>query len=474
MAHTAPDIIVLQGRLTMIRSFTSLFHTTTDIKLFNSKQLLKTQDNVKLLNEGYRKSYLAKIKRLVNAPDVYYDGLYEPIFAKIAELWQELPDIVTLKPEEKRITALIDNALLRACYALTIRSYVNFPSGGSEQQIKEEYALWTYVVATSALLWHCGRLCTHYMISLCDPQGLHQRYWSALEGTLLSQSEQYKIRDIDPDSGRPAHLMTPLLAQQQLTSDGFHWLTAHPQALDAWLMALNDEQGENGEISAMLSLVNQLLDGQIQLSDLVAQLHLEHTDLLQTLERLHEWHKQNLVAGLLHTEQQQHQADHLDTQAGEAFLVWLRDGLNNHSIAVNEKNAMVHITDEGVFLLHPAIFQDFCKAFPRFKNWVVVHKQFNMLGLSKLSGDDYVFSKYFSDAPTAATSQTSFMSYRSATTTQTQKGVLVVNANLLFEHQVPDRSPFIQHSTEQLAQKAQTQYPSVEQLNKNTPTNQMS
>ena len=41
----------------------------------------------------------------------------------------------------------------------------------------------------------------------------------------------------------------------------------------------------------------------------------------------------------------------------QQFLVWLRGGLRSKSIDVNQANSLVHIVDEGVFLLAPAIFK---------------------------------------------------------------------------------------------------------------------
>ncbi|GGY79074.1 helicase [Cellvibrio zantedeschiae] len=53
---------------------------------------------------------------------------------------------------------------------------------------------------------------------------------------------------------------------------------------------------------------------------------------------------------------------HLDWEAGDTgdrFLQWLKKGLIEKTILINNVNAEVHIVEEGVFLLAPAIFKTF-------------------------------------------------------------------------------------------------------------------
>ena len=45
--------------------------------------------------------------------------------------------------------------------------------------------------------------------------------------------------------------------------------------------------------------------------------------------------------------------------AGEPFLPWLVDGLSSGVLAINTAKAQVHVVDEGLLLVSPAIFRVF-------------------------------------------------------------------------------------------------------------------
>ena len=78
---------------------------------------------------------------------------------------------------------------------------------------------------------------------------------------------------------------------------------------------------------------------------------------------------------------------------------WLKEQIEAKKIAFNEDGSMVHLVQEGLLLEHERIFRDFTKAFSEYRDWIVVYKQFNHLGLTRLSGQDYKFEQYFSDSP---------------------------------------------------------------------------
>ena len=62
--------------------------------------------------------------------------------------------------------------------------------------------------------------------------------------------------------------------------------------------------------------------------------------------------------------------------AGQDFLNWLRTGLHERRFAVNEVNARIHMTKEGLLLVSPAIFKEYDK-----KRWSYVQKRFTKLKL---------------------------------------------------------------------------------------------
>jgi len=446
----------------MVGIYSRLFHTDKATQggsqTFNKHLIEACLPSEKLLAEPiHRKSYLYYIKKYSDAPEDHFTTLYEKLIHTTTTYLQSLPDAATLNTQH--FSLLLDNALARMYYALVLRQYITLPSGASSEQIQKEYPLWTYVVSSSALLWNCGKLATQYNIALCNANGDINGKWDPLLGSLLEQTTHYKVTDINPKTHRRHELFAPLIARQIMPEAGLKWIMSNPVALDMWLAALNDESGTSGTVGLILSLINQLLEGKLPFNALIKQLEitsheqavllqLDLEEVNQLLQQYRSDHKQTQGEGL---------TAHQDLAAGKEFLNWLRDGLANGSLSVNQANSLIHIGSDGAFLLYPQIFQDFCAAYPRFKDWIVVFKQFNALGLSKLSGGDLVFSKYFGDgAESSQRITTSYVNARKA------RGVVVGDTKALFTSgDVPAVNPQISNTPP--AAKKGGDYPTLQQ-----------
>jgi len=121
-----------------------------------------------------------------------------------------------------------------------------------------------------------------------------------------------------------------------------------------------------------------------------------------------------------------------DLEAGEKFLEWLKEGLDDGSISVNEKDSMVHMLEDGLWFDVPEIYQAFNNTYASFRDWIVVQKQFNNLGLAKLSGYDYKHMQHFAEKGEAA-SRLGFMTHRQAGHTTEKQGMIIKDSKLLFK-----------------------------------------
>ncbi|ALM54054.1 hypothetical protein BJB45_08400 [Halomonas huangheensis] len=67
---------------------------------------------------------------------------------------------------------------------------------------------------------------------------------------------------------------------------------------------------------------------------------------------------------------------------GERFWQWLKAGLADHSIVINDTKAPVHTVNGTYFLVSPGIFKRFCTSVLNDKNqWQTVQKRFQKLGV---------------------------------------------------------------------------------------------
>lgn len=72
-----------------------------------------------------------------------------------------------------------------------------------------------------------------------------------------------------------------------------------------------------------------------------------------------------------------------ENDIGNDFLQWLKDGIADHSIIINDTKAMVHTVNRTFFLVSPGIFKRYCKERMNDvdSSWTIVQKKFQKLGL---------------------------------------------------------------------------------------------
>ncbi len=127
--------------------------------------------------------------------------------------------------------------------------------------------------------------------------------------------------------------MTGLLARQLLdtstgdvggiTTGGFNWIASNPEVLEAWLSIL---RGEGRPISAFLTV--------IPIAD------------AQTIDNFITHHTRPGEESILP-----------NVDNAKEFIQWLRTGIANNSISVNQVDSFLHITPDGILILDGAYKQ---------------------------------------------------------------------------------------------------------------------
>ena len=84
-----------------------------------------------------------------------------------------------------------------------------------------------------------------------------------------------------------------------------------------------------------------------------------------------------------------------ELEQGEAFWQFIRENLEKGVFKANEEGAHVFGLDEGCVFDLDKVFYDFQKTYPQYRDWVVVQRQFNHLGIAPLSGQDLRYQQYF-------------------------------------------------------------------------------
>lgn len=406
--------------------------------ILSSQELLK-------LNEPH--ILALKLKQLCQAPSNYYKALYEPVLLNLVDYVQSLPDIRTLNTPMSKQWLIA--AMTRTAYAVMLRHRMILPHHAEPKLAAKEYALWTYVIFSSSLLWHIGKLNTHYTVNLCDEAGTVEKTWNPMTQSLYQAGNYYKIAEIDQNGPASFKQMTTVMARHLMPEDGFNWIASNDTALQEWLLALVEETGAQGKVLYILEMAKKLSEQEITCGNIIEELnHYEailrayndKEEAVKALEKLLDGDKDLPPVELV---------DKSDSKIGEEFLRWLRKGIANKSIAINQKDALVHISPDGVVLAYPELFQDFCSMFYRHKDWIIVYKQFNYLGLTKKSGADTWFGKFYTEKSGRHDTTSSF------------DGVMVSSKKIFTNGQVPPVNPNLKIMNDP---PTETEYPSLTKL----------
>ena len=400
----------------MSRKFTSLFNlsnTTQASEKTASKGplIVKVLKANALFDTPLRQKQLKEIHTRVSIPEKYYKALYLPVLNNVAEYFQSLPD--TIVPYLKN-GGLLTHALERGVYLLRLREKhpINLDHT-PKHRIDSETPLLTYVMFTATLLRDMGIVATNYPVQLVNEQGEFIKDWDAYVGNMVQQhGEYYRFREAQSKALQFSRQATPMLAREMLPKEGFQWISSDERALKTWIALLCDNESSGGGVSLLLRLVEE----ELQKAHSTGEHHINEVTLDSDLQKL------SVVA--------YKEAPHVEV--GELFATWLKEGIANGSITVNQTDSHVHTSEDGLVLIYPEIFQDFCVSYPRFKDWAVVYKQFNHLGLHALSGEDKLFYRFFGETepgntkiPIAAKTETH--THAEAIPTKTVQGLLLSN-----------------------------------------------
>ncbi len=270
-----------------------------------------------------------------------FEAFFQPVLHQYAEWVQLLPDA----RENNR--PLLHVALSRCMAAMQKTS-------GANMSPRMQYAIFT-----ASLLLQLGMIHTDYRVMLSDAEGAFLSEWSPFYQPMSEYDAPcYKVR---PTTGHPPILLptiTPILAQKILPACGFAWLAEDPVLLLQWLNALSrrDDTG----------LLGQVLDSAEDLK----------SDWMADLDAL-PYEGQSADA----------------TQLGEAYWQWLQAQVQEGQCVINGDDSGVVMTEQGLLIDHDRLMQQFLKQHQGAATMAMLQQQFEMLGLSPLSGDVFGFQQ---------------------------------------------------------------------------------
>lgn len=199
---------------------------------------------------------LKSIRAIIGVPEQHWRWLYQTLFTAFAEFVQRLP--ASEAHHHCEAGGLLRHALEVVELALKIRRGHVLPPDKEPEVVIAEQEVWTYAVASAAMLHDVGKALVDQRIVLQRRDGLPIGLWSPWTGPMSKTGgTHYRIEFQRGRDHRLREAVTPLLVAHIVPNDGLRWLGDHHDALAAWLGAIGGAALGNTVIADIIKEADQ-------------------------------------------------------------------------------------------------------------------------------------------------------------------------------------------------------------------------
>lgn len=324
------------------------------LDFYKPGQIVPVHTAKNLLNAMPSAAWLQQLSDHLGLPSEHFHALYQQLAENFAIFVQLLP--VALGGA---LGGILSEAFFRAELSLTALK--------AEQNWDSDFRK-TYAVFSAALLQHIEKVMVHQKVLLTDAEGHFVCFWAPFQGAMqMEQATFYQIQPCISGLQRNSHLLAAIFSYLLMPPVGLSWLAEDVVLFAEWLRVISGEGDQSsGHLKAVIS--------QLPKNESRAWQGL----LVQGVD----------ANGLLH---------------GAAFLEWLRKGLAEGSIKMNNAEAGVHVVDGAVFLEYPLIFKAFCDQYPKAVNAFLVYQQVHdCLGIPRRDPNAPAHDQFIATYPDSA------------------------------------------------------------------------
>ena len=320
-----------------------------DYKLPKEATIYRVLSAEKILSTNSHKELLERVEKNIAGCSEKYEILYEPLIENFAKYVQTLRDY-----SNKNNYRMINIGLERAEYIAN--EFV-------KNHLHDYDYTYVFAVFSATLLLDIGRVDFLRKVHICNQEGAFISEWEPILGdSLYDIAKYYKIRDSVEEHVRMHNLVSPILATKIMPEIGLVSLRENQQLFAWWLAFLAKDESGKDAFSHEMKIYNK-----------------------QFLEE----HRKQMLADV---EDEILLADKLEDS--EKFWAWLKDELKDAKF--NEKDGKVHKVAGGVYVDVEHYAKEFCEKYSsKAASYALLAKQFNSLGVAKLSGADLQFEKHF-------------------------------------------------------------------------------
>ena len=301
------------------------------------------------------------------------------MFAAFAETVQQLPAHHGVEAGGQ-----LHYALELVELALKIRRGYVLPPDKAPELVVAEQDLWTYAVAAAAVLHNVGRVMVSRRVMLRGrdrkPIGPWRPWLGPMTRTGASHYWTEPGRDLEDDI-HPA--LPTMLACRVVPEDGLRWFAAQSDVLAAWLRAISHHTCGNAVIADIIAQAEDIaacrlwpdaprplampgvdawLEKDTAQAPSAAKAPSDGSQRLEPQQRLPAAVDPGVTESPIE-DREATQEGNADAQKivdpAAAFISWLVEGIRSGALALNTPKARVHVVNEGLLLLSPAVFRAF-------------------------------------------------------------------------------------------------------------------
>jgi len=213
--------------------------------------LIPLQTAASLLQPAHRQALLNQVSSLTSLPPQHYAVLMRQTIERYGSFVQQLP--ASEAHHHANLGGMLDHGLEVLSKALRLRQGHILPAGAEAEKIAKLADLWTYAVATAALLHDLGKPAVDQTITLYDADGSRLARWDPWSGPMdqVAACTAYTVEYRRDRRHRFHERATPLLVHHILPRKALSWIASDPEVFSCWLAAISgaaDDAGILGQI----------------------------------------------------------------------------------------------------------------------------------------------------------------------------------------------------------------------------------
>ena len=321
-----------------------------------------------LITSQHVKTCATHIRKWTKCDDTLFHGCYLPLMHRYAEFVQCLPNQST-----QRASSMLMVSLRRALLLIEAFAKHLVVTEGKMVLASDFGARVLFAVFSSALLFQVGKVGSGLRVELCSENGGYRAPWLLFEGPMTAYADYFKLRfgNVLPDTLLKP--MTHVVARQIMPTQAMIWIGEDSEVLHRWFEGLN--------------VVDAFFEGY--------RVELNVDELLQKDPlRLDEIEASSNVLS--------------DQLEAEKFWHWLKEHIRQDAYA----NDHVLFVDGELVLDIEALIEWYVREFGLGDYAMVLAKQFNDLGITKMDGNAVKYQQYFAKSQDASASSGLFLGQR--------------------------------------------------------------